>query len=494
VTFAAGESKTVTFSAASYASVLRITNPRLWWPWQMGAQEFYSLSFSFVLEDKQVSDTISNWRVGLREVTSEIDKHGHRLYYVNGQPILIRGAGWTPDLFQRYSAARQEAELQYVRDMNLNTVRMEGKFEDEHFYDVCDELGLLVMTGWCCCDAWQRWTEWGAEQHWVARESLRSQVRRLRSHPSVFVFLSGSDLCPTVDVESEFLEVFALEQWPNPTLSSATSAKSTLTGPSGVKMSGPYSYVPPNYWLTDKQSKYGGAYGFLTEGGPGENPLLAEAVRRTLSVNHREKIDDFWDYHCGNTRGFFGKLSRFTEPLTARYGAMNGLVDISRKSAAAVYESHRAMFEAYTRNRYVSTGVIQWMQNNAWPSMIWHLYDWYLVPDAAYFATKKACEPVHAIYGYDDSYVWISNSMFQKYARPLQVTAQVVGLDGSLLWKNAQHLNELGPDAVIRLFEVPASSFPSGVFFLRLDVASDTELVSANTYWLHPQMDVLAWD
>ena len=56
------------------------------------------------------------------------------------------------------------------------------------------------------------------------------------------------------------------------------------------------------------------------------------------------------------------------------------------------YDNQRSMFEAYARNKYVSTGVIQWMLNNAWPSLIWHLYDYYLVPAGGYFGTKKASE------------------------------------------------------------------------------------------------------
>ncbi len=66
------------------------------------------------------------------------------------------------------------------------------------------------------------------------------------------------------------------------------------------------------------------------------------------------------------------------------------------------YEGERAMFEAYGRNKYTSTGVVQWMLNNAWPSIIWHLYDWYLRPGGGYFGTKKACEPLHVQYSYDD--------------------------------------------------------------------------------------------
>ena len=56
------------------------------------------------------------------------------------------------------------------------------------------------------------------------------------------------------------------------------------------------------------------------------------------------------------------------------------------------------MFEAFGRNKYEATGVIQWMLNNAWPSMIWHLYDYYLRPGGGYYGTKVACEPLHVQY------------------------------------------------------------------------------------------------
>src|SRR5881227_481018 len=87
--------------------------------------------------------------------------------------------------------------------------------------------------------------------------------------------------------------------------------------------------------------------------------------------------------------------------------------DATAKAQALTYESERAMFEAYARNAPTSTGVIQWMLNNAWPSMIWHLYDYYLRPGGGYFGTKKACEPVHVQYSYDDRSVVALNGSLQ---------------------------------------------------------------------------------
>ena len=66
------------------------------------------------------------------------------------------------------------------------------------------------------------------------------------------------------------------------------------------------------------------------------------------------------------------------------------------------YENERAMFEAFSRNKYRSTGVIQWMLNNAWPSLHWNLFDWFLEPNGSTFGAKVANEPLHVQYGYDD--------------------------------------------------------------------------------------------
>ncbi len=93
----------------------------------------------------------------IREVTSDLSEGKYRRFQINGKNILIRGAGWAPDMMMRVSPERQEAEIRYVKDMHLNTIRLEGKLEDDRFYEVCDREGILVLAGWCCCSHWERW-------------------------------------------------------------------------------------------------------------------------------------------------------------------------------------------------------------------------------------------------------------------------------------------------------------------------------------------------
>ena len=96
--------------------------------------------------------------------------------------------------------------------------------------------------------------------------SLRDQIRRLERHPAVFTWLDGSDFPPPPKIEKMYLRILAECDWPNPTVSSASS-KATTVGASGVKMTGPYEYVPPSFWYLDTER--GGAWGFNTETSPG---------------------------------------------------------------------------------------------------------------------------------------------------------------------------------------------------------------------------------
>jgi exo-1,4-beta-D-glucosaminidase len=92
------------------------------------------------------------------------------------------------------------------------------------------------VFGGDCTDSWQHWPYWKAEQFAVSADSLRWQLRRLRVHPSVLVFLYSSDELPPVDVEQNYLSVFAEIAWPAERLAAASAAHSTLSGPTGVKM------------------------------------------------------------------------------------------------------------------------------------------------------------------------------------------------------------------------------------------------------------------
>lgn len=491
------EQKDVTFDPAQ-VSQLNLDHPRLWWPAQMGKPDLYTLHMEFDVDGKRTDKAES--RFGIREINSELNDAGKRVFSINGKKILIRGGGWGPDMLLRDNPQRMKDQLQYVQDMGLNTIRLEGKLEPKEFFDLADQRGILVMAGWCCCDHWEHWPNWKPEDFAIAAQSLRDQIYRMRSHPSLLVWLNGSDNPPPPDVEQTYLRIEKDLMWPNPVISSATGKTTTVTGNSGVKMSGPYEYVAPSYWMEDALDSNhpqkcniggcGGGYGFNTETSPGPAVPPIESIHAMLPKEHWWPIDDWWNYHAGG--GAFKDLHVFTNALNARYGEATNLEDYATKAQAQAYEGIRAMFEAYSRNKYTSGGVIQWMLNNGWPSMIWHLYDWYLRPGGGYFGAKAALQALDPVYGYDDRTIYLVNSRYED-AGQAQVQVKVLNLDATEKFSKDSTV-DVPADGVVKIVTIPEIEGLSATYFVSLRVFDTSgKQLGSNFYWLSTKPETIDW-
>jgi exo-1,4-beta-D-glucosaminidase len=496
--------KRVTFNSTNFQQ-LNLSNPRVWWPAKLGKQNLYQAKLEFIT-NQQVSDS-QNVQFGIREVSSELTVEGNRLFKINGEKILIRGAMWWPDMLLRSSPQRQEWELRYALDMNLNLLRMDGKFEDENFLEMCDRYGMLLMPGWCCGNPWEQWEDWDKEDYSIASTSLTDQIRIFRNHPSLLTFLLGDDNAPPLDVEKIYTAILKENDWPNPYQTDAAQwGRQTLNGPTGYRMTGPYMWVPPSYWLTDQKvggtsptrlhptaDRKRGAFGFLTETSPTAAVPPVESLRKMLPSDSNWPINDSWNFHSGGGVFSTENIKLFTEALNARLGQAQNLEDYAQKAQLMSYEAQRAMFEAYGENKYLSTGVVHEMLNNAWPSLIWNLYDYYLCPAGAYFGTKKACEPLHVQYAYDKHSIFVVNSLYKDFP-DMKVTARV--LDMNLNEKfSKEALITIKSDTSIKVFSIPEINGISTTYFvlLRLDNPKG-DIVSSNFYWLSTKMDSLDWD
>ena len=183
--------------------------------------------------------------------------------------------------------------------MGMNTIRLEGRLDREEFYEKTDRLGILVMPGWCCCDAWERWKDWHADQKEIAAASLKSQIRILRQHPSVFVWLNGSDGPPPAEIESMYLGILKDLDWPNPSVSSASETATTVTGKIRREDDRPLRIRPAR--TTGSPTRIaGGAYGFNTETSPGPAIPTRESLERFIPKDHLWPIDDVWNFHAGS--------------------------------------------------------------------------------------------------------------------------------------------------------------------------------------------------
>lgn len=471
---------------------LHVENPRLWWPHTLGEPNLYELDLSV-----RVDGRISNRRTvrfGIREVSDYINEQGHRGYKVNGKEVLIRGAGWTDDLMLADTPERVRAQLEYVRLMHLNTVRLEGFWgNDETLYNAADELGILLMAGWSCQWEWENYLgqpvdEFGGidtpEEMDLIVRSLEDHVRWLRNHPSIFVWVAASDKLPRPQLERNYLEMLREVDGTRPLLAACSWRSSEVTGPTAVKMNGPYDYVPPIYWYED--TEHGGAFGFNTETGPGPQPPPIDSLRRMLPAENLWPIDDMWNYHCG--RNEFNTLDRYYETLRRRYGEPQGVEDFAQWAQVANYEAMRAMFEAFAARRPVATGVIQWMLNSAWPEMYWQLYDWYLMPNGAFFGARRACQPVTLLYDYARDEVIAYNDTLEDRAG-WRAEILVLGADSQVRHREEHEIDLPAgrPQAVAALR--PRAEFGDGYFLLLRLLGENGVEQARNFYWLSARDD-----
>ena len=212
----------------------------------------------------------------------------------------------------------------------------------------------------------------------------------------------------------------------------------------------------------------------------------------------REELRALWteprtpQYHAGVGDSVFKTFHIFDRAMTARMGAPTGLADYVRKAQVMAYENERAMFESFSRNKYAATGLIQWMLNNAWPSLHWNLFDWYLEPNGSTFGAKTANEPLHVQYSYDDRSVAVVNQTSEG-ASGLTAEARVFDLGGDERWHRSAAV-DVAPDGVAHLFQVPQPANITSTYFVELTLADASGVVvSRNVYWLSTAAERLAW-
>ncbi|MGA7439751.1 MAG: sugar-binding domain-containing protein [Luteibacter sp.] len=498
VHLAPGETKVVSFASGS-APAATLDAPRVWWPIGMGDHPLYTMAVNATVDGAPSDRATTNF--GVRRVESTWTRQGYRQFIINGKPLLIRGGGWAPDMFLRDDPARMETEFSYVVNLGINTIRSEGKLENDRFYDLADRNGILVLAGWECCSKWEAAAKTGG-QPWndadmrVAQASMASEARLLRNHPSVIGFYIGSDHAPPPALSKMYTDTLRAEDWSLPIISAAVDEKTAEAGPSGMKMAGPYDWIPPSYWYADK---LGGAFGFDSEVSAGAVIPRLEDVQRMLSVQEQEalwKYPEARQYHASADWSTFAVLTPFDTALAQRYGAPTGLADYVAKAQLDNYDNVRAQFEAFNAHMGASnpaTGVIYWMLNNAWPSLHWHLYDYYLNPAGAYYGAKKANEPVHIQYSYDaHAIVVVNHTLDERHG--LQATVRVRNLDGSVRYQKQVPGIDLAGNHTQPVLDLPPIADLSTVYFVELDLAEASgKAVSRNVYWLSTRPDKLDW-
>jgi exo-1,4-beta-D-glucosaminidase len=511
VSVKAGETLTCNFNPEDFEQ-LSVKDVKLWWPNGMGAASLYNLKTEFIAENAVIDKVCKKY--GIREITSYLNEDKNRAFEVNGKFVLIKGGGWVDDLLLQDTKESVEAQLKYVHHMNMNSIRCEGFWgKDENLYDLCDEYGILMMIGWNCHWEWDEYLlkpthdkyggAFNEEDINLLADSWFDQMMWLRNHPSIYVWMLGSDKLPAPELERKYIEQFNKYDPSRPYVTSAGGAGtednnivaevplvSEISGPTGMKMLGPYAYTPPHYWFTDTQ--LGGGYGFNTETCPGPSIPPLASLKKMLPKESLWPIDKkYWEYHTG--RNEFTTLDRFRKALNERYGESNSVEEFAFKCQISNYELMRPMFEAFVAHKPKSTGLIQWMLNSAWPELYWQLYDTYLQPNGSFYAVRNACNPLHAIYRYGFDDIFIANEDLLD-AENITVKIRIFDINSNEIfadeWKGSVKTN-----ISKSIYEIPEIKNITSVYFLDLRVFDKVNNELDNSiYWLSTKKDEIDWE
>ncbi|KAI1813258.1 glycoside hydrolase family 2 protein [Poronia punctata] len=488
-----------------------LKDPAVWWPKQWGKQPLYAGEISASVDD-HVSDTAKS-TFGIRQVTSEVNSHNDTIFYVNGLPFQVIGGGYSADMFLRWDREKFINQALMTLDLGGNTIRLEGKNEHPELYEIADEMGLMVIAGWECCDKWEAWSynedlavksEWTEKDYAIANASVRHEALMQQSHPSMLAYLVGSDYWPNDRATKIYTDAFAEVGWQVPIVASASKrGYPELLGPSGMKMDGPYDWTAPNYWydVEPSEDRLGAAFGFGSELGAGVGTPEISSLKKFLS---KADLDDLWKspdkglYHMSTEVSSFYDRKIYNDALWARYGEPTSLDDYLLKAQIMDYEATRSQFEAvsafWNKDR-PATGLIYWMLNNAWPSLHWNLFDYYLHPAGSYFGAKVGARLEHVAYDYVNRAVYLINhSIGKKASRDIAV--DVIDKDGKTIYQTSKSV-KTEPNKSKNVLDLSeALKSVSDVVFLRLTLSGgcDNNTISRNVYWLSEDIDELDWE
>lgn len=464
-----GEEKEVVFSPDEFSQLV-IDKPRLWWPVNKGPQNLYNLKLT-VSVNGEVCDSLQT-RFGIREITSDTNTPDKsRVFYVNGKRLFIRGTNWIPEAMCRNSDERTYAELRYTRQSGVNLVRMWGGgiAESDYFFQLCDELGLLV---------WQEFWMTGDTRHphdkGTYLSNVASTVKRIRNHPSLAYYVASN----------ESTEVTGTPQLLNRL--DGTRGYQMQSECAGVHDGSPYKQVNPMRHYENTASDRGSRVdGFNPEYGAPTLPLV-EILRETMDEKDLWPINkEVWDYLDGN--GFHLMTSLYTD-LVNQYGKSSSIEEFAKKAQLVGAMNSKSIWEVWNYNKLdygdrFCSGLLFWYHNCSMRQVCARMWDWSLEPTASLYHTARSLEPLHVQFDYLKNTVSVVNDYYRSFTG-YKVIAQVYNLDSRKLLEESAMV-DLPEDGVVN--DVLTINFPkniSQVHFIRLSLLDEKgNEISSNFYW-----------
>ncbi|MGF7232854.1 discoidin domain-containing protein, partial [Arachidicoccus sp.] len=383
ISIEAGRSTEVSLDKEQYPQ-LSIDQPKLWWPNGYGDPNLYSCDF-VVKSGEDISDS-QRVSFGIRRYT--YDTTGGVLHLsINGKKVFIKGGDWgMSEYMLRCRAKEYDTKVRLHKEMNLNMIRnWLGSTTDEEFYQACDKYGIMVWD-----DLWLNANPNLPENIDVFNRNVIEKIKRERIHPSIAVWCGDNEGWPVPPLNNWIKEDIAVydggDRYYQP-----NSHAGNLTG------SGLWGNHDPKWYFTPYPTGLGGSigWGLRTEMGTAVFPNF-ESFKKFMPKDKWWPRNEMWNQHFFGQNAFNATPDNYDKFITQRYGKPTGIVDYTRKAQLLNIETNKAMYEGWEDHMWEdASGIMTWMSQSAYPSMVWQTYDYYYDPTGAYWGVKEACKPLH---------------------------------------------------------------------------------------------------
>lgn len=489
---------------ANNTKELVINKPGIWWPNNYGKPNLYRIRLKYTGQSGLSDDT--TFVFGIRTVSSKaVDVNGslRRDFYVNGRRVHLTGGAWVPDLMLNRDSLRYDYEMHLCRNANINLVRIwgGGVTPCDEFFEAADRYGLLVWSDfWVTGDTQGEFKgspDWPFESE-VFKKNVISTILRIRNHPSLLVWTGGNEgqarrelynfmrnSIITLDGTRPFIPSssgFARlpEGWPG-------SWPDNMAG--GVYSSGPYTWQDPASYY--KRAIVGRDWVFKDETGiPSQPPynIMSKIIPNLVWDKKLPfPLNDTWGYHDACTGN--GRWELYYKEMVRRYGEPKTIEDFCNKMQLMNAIGYQGIFEAAGHKLNDIGGVMLWKLNAAFPSVVWQVYDWYLMPNAGYYFMQNACEPVHIQLNLSNNKVLVLNRTY-KSVSGLTAQADIYGLDSKLVFHENVDVSLAPTDIKETSALDKILKEAKGVSFIVLNLKNSSgKVISHNVYWISADGD-----
>jgi len=483
---------------------LTVNKPGIWWPNGYGKPNLYRIRLQYTGQSGVSDDT--TFLFGIRSVDSRaVDVNGswRRDFYVNGRRVHLTGGAWVPDFMLNRDSLRYDYEMHLCRNSNINLVRIwgGGVTPCDEFFDAADRYGLLVWSDfWVTGDTQGEFKgspDWPFEGE-VFKKNVISTILRIRNHPSLLLWTGGNEGHARRELY-DFMRASVISlDGTRPFIPSSSGFARLPEGwpaswpdnhPGGVYSGGPYTWQDP--LRTYGRAVAGKDWVFKDETGlPSMQPynIMPKIVPdliwdKTLPY----PLNNTWGYHDACTGN--GRWDQYYREMINRYGEPESMERFCDKMQLMNAVGYQGIFEAAGHKLNDIGGVMLWKLNAAFPSVVWQVYDWFLMPNSGYYFMQNSCEPVHIQLNLSNNKVIVLNRTYKKVSG-LTAQANVFGLDSKQLFSADVNL-DMDPTAVRETTDLEKIlKDTGGIKFVLLKLSNRSgEVISNNAYWISADGD-----